>query len=110
MLAPGGGAETSFQQTVSLCILINQCCYLQMEEYHRLKEKVCTQATQLHQKLESVQRDQRLDEENVHQCKQRASELQARRQQLSDQRIQLQNRLDHLDSYLELVVTYIVNT
>lgn len=81
-----------------------------MEEYHRLKEKVCTQATQLHQKLESVQREQRLDEENVHQCKQRTSELQARRQQLVDQRTQLQNRLDHLDSYLELVVIYIVNT
>eukprot|EP00800_Vazella_pourtalesii_P005228 TRINITY_DN1608_c0_g1_i1.p1 TRINITY_DN1608_c0_g1~~TRINITY_DN1608_c0_g1_i1.p1 ORF type:complete len:1163 (+),score=345.20 TRINITY_DN1608_c0_g1_i1:37-3525(+) len=73
----------------------------QMEEYHRLKEKVCTQATQLHQKLESVQREQRLDEENVHQCKQRTSELQARRQQLVDQRTQLQNRLDHLDSYLD---------
>ncbi|KAI6660210.1 Structural maintenance of chromosomes protein 1A [Oopsacas minuta] len=72
-----------------------------MEEYHRLKEKVCTQATQLHQKLESVQRDQRLDEESLQQCKQRASELQAKRQQLVDQRIQLQNRLDHLDSYLE---------
>ena len=91
------------------CVRTNQCCSLQMEEYHRLKEKVCTQATQLHQKLESVQREQRLDEENVHQCKQRASELQARKQQLVDQRTQLQNRLDHLDSYLELV-TYIANT
>ena len=75
-----------------------------MEEYHRLKEKVCTQATQLHQKLESVQREQRLDEEGLHQCKLRAGELQAKRQQLTDQRTQLQNRLDHLESYLELVI------
>eukprot|EP00117_Sycon_ciliatum_P043766 scpid25552/ scgid31647/ Structural maintenance of chromosomes protein 1A len=72
----------------------------QLKEYHKLKEDVRKQTAAIRQELESILREQRVDESALLRCEQKGKDLHDRRDQLGELKIQLQERVDKLDGYI----------
>ncbi|XP_022082517.1 structural maintenance of chromosomes protein 1A-like [Acanthaster planci] len=72
----------------------------QVNEYHRLKKEAGIRASQLHQELDKLNRDQKSDQDRLENEKHRKSELQAKIRQKEHEREENQKRLEKLNEYI----------
>jgi structural maintenance of chromosome 1 len=72
----------------------------QVAEYNRLKTKAGKKAASLNQQLERVRLEQRTDEDALHSSEMKKQELMNKKQQLSEQRTEHEQRLEKLESII----------
>nr|QIC49988.1 structural maintenance of chromosomes protein 1 [Actinia equina] len=72
----------------------------QVEEYDILKEQARKETAAIRQQLDRINRDQQSDQEAVDAIRQSKLDMQNRKKQLEEQSVQLKERIDKLEDYL----------